>query len=345
MAKDHISRRYLRVLEPWKGGHHPFDTGLGNRLLHFDACYTLYLVSGGEHFLELEKRYWRELEFLELPGSREYDVNHHMEDAQHWLGTYDLNYKDDSITKLPKIGDKEVEHFLATGTLELPENRYYFDFEWGYVEKILRKAEELKIPSGLKRLRVKKVLLLREIQKLANGIVGIHIRRGNGVYKSKKDLAELPDTVLQNEYYTSIPGTIYKYWSDNKYISVMKEMLEINPKQKFYISCDLRDSEYIHLTEKFPGKIYTRKDIVKKLSDKIVDGINFEEEKDVRRVAIESIIDMMVLAYSSFIISAPHSTWIDSIARIRDVTYTHINSPKDELLKNYIINKERTLML
>lgn len=340
MVQNSVERRYLRVLEPWKGGHTPFDTGLGNRLLHFDACYIIYMVSGAEHFLELETRYWNELKYIELPGARDIDIRHHLEDAQQWLGTYDLDFPNDSITKLPCIGNKEIEGFLKTGTIDLPEPRYYFKFDWDYVSKILRKAKELKIPSGLRRAKIKNPYLRKAISNIAVNAVGIHMRRGNGVWKSEKDYAELPTSVSSNKDYNALPNTIYKYWSDNKYISVMKEMVEIYPEQKFYISCDLLDHEYEYLRDKFPGKIYTRKDVIDLLPDEITNEIRFNSVKDINRVAIESVVDMNTLANSSYILGSPHSTWLDSILRMKKVRYNFINEAKDEILKNYVEAKQ-----
>jgi len=340
MVKNSVERRYLRVLEPWKGGHTPADTGFGNRLLHFDACYMLYMVSGAEHFLELETRYWNELKYIDLPGARHIDIRHHLEDAQQWLGTFDLDHNNDTITKLPRIGNEEVEKFLKTGTIDLPEPRYYFKFDWDYVAKILEKAKELKIPSGLKRVKIRSPYLRKAISHVAVNAVGIHMRRGNGVWKSKKDYAELPPSVKDNEDYNALPDTIYKYWSDDKYISLMKEMVEIHPEQKFYISCDLLDEEYEYLRNKFPGKIYTRKDVVSLLPKNFIEDVKFNTVTDLNRVAIESVIDMYTLANSSFILGSPHSTWLDSILRVKNVSFNFISQAKDEILKNYIQAKE-----
>ena len=73
---ESIERKYWRVLEPWEGGHTPFDTGFGNRLLYWDSAYQIREYSDTECFLDLEKRYWNELDYIELPGTREYDVKY-----------------------------------------------------------------------------------------------------------------------------------------------------------------------------------------------------------------------------------------------------------------------------
>lgn len=340
MEENIVDRRYLRVLEPWNGGHTPFDTGFGNRLLHLEACYILLQASNPYHFLELEGRYWKEAKYLDMQSCFVRDYRHHIEQAQKWLGTYDLDYTNDKITKLPKIGNETVKKFLKTGEIEIPEPRYYFDFDWDYVNKIIKKGDELKIKPGLKSLRLKNTDLKNAVNKIANNTVGLHIRRGNGVYKSKKNYKELPPSVEANEDYRAIPGTIYKYWNDHKYISIMKEILFFNPKQKFYLSCDLLSEEYEHLKEKYPGTIFTRKDVINLLSKETKQGIDFSSVNDLKRVAIETVIDMFCLSNGSFLVGAPHSTWVDAILRMNKIPFDRIHRPVDEIINSYNIGKE-----
>lgn len=333
MGKNSVERRYLRVVEPWGGGHTPFDTGFGNRLLHWDACYMLYMASGAEHFLDLEHRYWLEYRYFDLPGSRTFDIRHSDEDIQSWMNSYDFDYKNDTISKIPCIGDKEVEEFLKTGKLDLPEPRYYFKFNWEYVSKILDKGAELDIPSGLKRMKPKFITMHRNIQRMGNNCIGIHIRRGNGVYKSSSDWAELPQSTRENKYYDDFKDTIYKYWKNNVYKSLMREILDLGTAKKFYISCDLLDKEYEFLKNELPGTIYTRKDIIENLPTNITENIDFRNVDDNRRVALESIVDMMCLTQCNFIVGAPHSTWTDAVRRIKPVPFTTISEPRDLILK------------
>ena len=339
MAKNSVDpphRRYIKVLEPWGGGHVPTDTGFGNRLLHWDACYILYLVSGAEHFIDVESRYWNELNLFELPATRRQGLEHWDEDTQKWLGTFDFDYSKNRITRLPQIGNKEVEEFLNTGKLELPEPRYFVKFDWKYVDKIHKKAEELEIPSGLKRISLLNKEFKNIIQLFSVNTVGIHLRRGNGVYKSEKNYAELPAKVRKNkEYANLIDVTIYKYWDDNVYIRLMKEMLEYNPNQRFYISCDLQNDEYEYLIDKFPGKIIVRSDIIKKLPSSMTEGVFFDKYDCPKRIALNSVVDMMTLLHCNYLIGAPFSTWLDSILRMKKVPYQTIQEPRDKILADY----------
>jgi len=342
MAKDTIERSYIRVREPWHGGHTPFDTGFGNRLLHWDACYMLEYCSSTDHFLELQTQYWYEMKYLDLPGIRTRKLEYEVEDATAWLAEFDINFADKEITHLPILNNELVDIFLEMEAPEdipnydLPEPRYCAAFEWDKVNLILNKAKELKIPSGLKRIKVKDHTLRSAIRQIATGCVGLHIRRGNGVYKSEKNYKELPASVRENDQYTQVDGTIYKYWDDNKFSGIIKEILEYSPNQKFYISCDLLEKEYEYLKDKFNARIFTRRDVIDSLPGYLTADVNFNDVRCVNRIALESVIDMMCLASSNFIVGAPHSTWLDSIQRMKNVPYSYINEPKDTIITEYV---------
>ena len=338
MAKDPIRRRYIRVAEPWGGGHTPFDTGFGNRLLHYDACHMIEYASNTDHHLELQSNFWYEMKYIDLPGARTKIYTGNTDDETQWLATYDFDYEEKKITELPEVNNKVAKEFTNIRditTYDLPENRYTTSFDWEYIEPILTKAAELKIPSALKRIKIKDHQLRSAIRQIATGCVGLHIRRGNGVYKTKKNYAELPDSVRENEHYTQINDTIYKYWEDSKYSGIIKEMLEYTETQKFYISCDLLESEYEHLKDKFKARIFTRRDVINMLPKYLLQDINFNNVLCHNRVALESVIDMMCLAGTNFIVGAPHSTWLDSIQRIKPVPFSYIHDSKDSIIKEY----------
>ena len=349
MAKDPIDKRYIRVKEPWGGGHTPYDTGFGNRLLHWDACYVLESVSSTDHFLQLEHKYWHETEYLEFPGDKLYKLEGMEDEITDWLAHYDFDYDTKTITKIPSIDNAEIENFLDTVKLkdyDLPESKYVVDFDWGYIEKILKKADKRKIPTGLNRVKIKDHQLRSAIRQIATGCVGLHIRRGNGVYKTNKNYKELPESVRENIQYTQVDDTIYKYWEDSKYAALIKEILEQTPNQKFYISCDLLEKEYIHLKTKFNARIFTRRDVIDSLPSYLTRNVNFEDVNCSKRIALESVIDMMCLAGSNFIVGAPHSTWLSSIQRMRPVPYAFINEGKDRILRRYVksLNTYSTLV-
>jgi len=343
MAENSIKRRYIRVLEPWGGGHNPWDTGLGNRLLHFDTIYQLYRQNNYNYFLELEYRYWRELEWIELPGTRVFQVGSRNEELQKLISKFDYNLKDQTITPLAPLGDDIMREFIHKGKFKSSEPRYYTCFDWDFVGEMYLKTEKENKYSGLSRIIVKNKTLFNKLRGMGSYCVGIHMRRGAGVFKSPSDNKELPSSVRSNPWQQSVHNsTIYKYYKNNVYIKLIEEILQQNPKQKFYISCDLQTGEYGFLKEKFGDNIKSREDIIKQLPEDIITGIDFEDEYDERKIALESVIDMFTLSYCDFLIAAPHSSWIDSIVKMRYVPRSIINEPRDHILEAYATAMSRS---
>jgi hypothetical protein len=348
MAKDPLKdKAYLRLLEPWKGGHTPFDTGLGNRLLHWDVAYRINEANGFDHFIELEYKYWRELRFIQMPGIWPFRI-----ESAYYNNTFFKLYGDDGemqrfiskhhfdreageITKLPLLGNKEVQEVLTNQKINLTEKRYYVDFDWDYVGEF-RVKYKTHTPSGLSRVRIIQKSIADATKSTGAYAVGIHLRRGAGVFKSINDLKELPDSVSKNPETQAIhEHTIYKYYKNSMYIRLIEEILQINPNQKFYISSDLKSNEYTFIKDRFGDRIKTREDIIKNLPTGDVQGINFNNPADPDKVALESVVDMFTLANCQFILGAPHSTWLDAITKIRPVRYMSIKNPRDTILKEY----------
>lgn len=334
MAKASVKQNYIRVVEPWGGGHTPWDTGLGNRLLHWDVLYHVNRQNDYKFFLEVEERYWRELEFIDLPGVRPFRLNAGLdEEIQKLVSKFDFDLSSQTIIRNAVLDDSLLEEFLNDKNHKLPNQNYYTSFDWKHIATIYDRNE----PSGLSRITIKNKDLFNVIRKMGSYCVGIHLRRGAGVYKSPKDLLELPRSVQNNpKLQTLHQTTIYKYWKNNVYERLIKEMLQINPTQKFFISCDLQMGEYEFLKQTFGNTVYTREDVIKELPASIIEGIDFENPKDVRKIAIESVIDMMTLSYCDFIVGAPHSSWLNALLRIRPIPHSFIFEPRDRVIKSYV---------
>lgn len=337
MAETPINRKYIRVVEPWGGGHTPWDTGLGNRLLHFETVYQLYKENDFGYFLELEEKYWQELNYIELPGSRPFRLESGVdENLQQFIGKFDFDMVSGKIEPLKPLGNKVMEEFIKKGTHELKYPRYYTSFDWKYVSEFHQKYKGITQYTGLGRITIKDKTLYNLIRTMGSYCVGVHLRRGAGVFKSPKDMLELPNSVRTNPKLQAIhETTIYKYWKNNVYERLIEEILQLNPSQKIYVSCDLQIGEYEFLKDKFGDNIRFRKDIIDALPPAFISDINFNNVFDRKKTALESVIDMMVLSYCEFIIGAPHSSWLDAILKIRPIPHSFIFEPRDKILGNY----------
>ena len=76
----------IRVLEPYGGWvinysddelrHENLDTGLGNRLFHWLNAYRISETNNFEYKLILEKIWWPELKYIELPHTKVIDYDY-----------------------------------------------------------------------------------------------------------------------------------------------------------------------------------------------------------------------------------------------------------------------------
>ena len=58
---------FIRILEPWGGGHHEFDTGYGNRVQHWETLHKLQNIQASDHSVQVEANYWQELKYVNFP--------------------------------------------------------------------------------------------------------------------------------------------------------------------------------------------------------------------------------------------------------------------------------------
>ena len=61
----------LRWVEPY-GGWHENDTGLCNRIFHWEVAFELSRHNNYEYQILLQRKYWPELSLIELPQTKVY---------------------------------------------------------------------------------------------------------------------------------------------------------------------------------------------------------------------------------------------------------------------------------
>ena len=57
----------LRWKEPWGGSMLPEDTGLCNRLMHWEIAYGINKVNNFKFNILVEQAFWPELQYLNIP--------------------------------------------------------------------------------------------------------------------------------------------------------------------------------------------------------------------------------------------------------------------------------------
>jgi len=144
-------------------------------------------------------------------------------------------------------------------------------------------------------------------------VVGIHIRRGNGIPYTIEDLNSLPENkrdkfALIKRNITEQLHSAYSFHRDNLYFELMDNMLEINPNQKFYISTDISDEIMDYFYEKYKGNLVDKSFILNVVYDFILNS-GFKKSDFVYGNVVENLVDLFCLSYTSFLVGVPKSTW------------------------------------
>ena len=151
---------------------------------------------------------------------------------------------------------KQVNAMFKKGNLILPENHYYSDFGYKSLEELLNINTNPNLYDHLpfydlnnrplSKIRLKHQLLDGLIKGEMGDIVGIHIRRFNGVPVNQDDINSWNDDTLTKLYkeiseFKTVQDESYKFIPDERYFHIIDSILAKNPAQEFYISHDLPD--------------------------------------------------------------------------------------------------------
>ena len=85
--------------------------------------------------------------------------------------------------------------------------------------------------------------------------------------------------------------------------------MRINPTQKFYISSDLPRKYLNHFYEKYPLNILDNTEIIKIVTNFLVDSNHDVYKMKTYGNVIENIVDLFTLSYCSFLVMSNKSTW------------------------------------
>jgi hypothetical protein len=163
-------------------------------------------------------------------------------------------------------------------------------------------------------------------------VIGIHIRRSNGVTFKEKDLDTLPSEIKHQylrfrENNPSTKGDYIKYIKDDFYFNVIENILQINPAQKFYISCDLPYHLYSYYKSKYENAIITKKDLL------------IDVKKD--SVTFSNIIDLFALSFCNFIIKSNRSSWSDFAESYNSRLAAYVTEPFTSSIRVKYLNSNQ----
>lgn len=339
----------LRWLEPFGGwgDHSNFfdyvkpefgtDTGLCNRIFHWEIAYYLNEKNGFEYRILLQDMFWPELELLELPYTSPmkmypyaFGLYHPMEfNHLKFLTVYDIENMKVSMTEPLKKND--IENIFINQDYKIPDN-VHSDFGYDDLKRLLNLKdnpnlfEHLPIYNlenrPLRKINIKYSFIRGLLENFTKEVVGIHIRRHNGVCVTEEDIQTVPEHIRE-DYRRYIQKTnslhnAYKYYDDEYYFRIIDSILKINKNQKFYISSDLPRKFLNHFYEKYPVNILDNSDIIRIVTEFLVDA-----NHDVNRLktygnVIENVVDLFSLSYCGFLIMSNKSTWSEFAKYYRD---------------------------
>jgi hypothetical protein len=335
-------KKTIRILDPFYGwGMHAdyyrelkedsstkHDTGLCNRLFHWELFYELCEKSKDDILtLIVQNMIWPELSILDMPNT--VGIDYSLENS-HWYGTFEdselyfktifdiengnvyLSEKLDfskivSMYKDNKFDFISKDHWYTEQGYHTLESIYFelYDTEW---EKYIREDR----PLTKITLRDKK--LHRKLELRFANMIGIHIRRGNGVYITEEDINSFPTEYIEKfrEYkkdYIKVVSDIYPFQQDYHYFEFIDFVLKLNPNQKFYISHDLPDEFMDYYYEKYGDSIVTKKDYrdeyIKHYSNKIKNLDHLIKYGNI----IDNVMDLFSLANCKYLVESPGSSW------------------------------------
>ena len=314
----------LKWVEPHDGGGYVInkDTGLCNRIYHWELAYEIARLHDFKFKIHLQKIWWPELELLDFPNTDCVDEN-----------------QDKFIHKAYPFDTNILKHY----NFKLDINKNWFPIDgWSFSRSFWRLySNKWNEKRPLQRIKIKDKKLEKKIINKAKGLIGIHIRKGFGV-KTVSDL-----------------GGMYQNIPEKLYINFIEKILKINPKQKFYLSTDLKLDEVNFLIKDYD--VLTYRDVVdlgkevryirdknnpdtvydnlekkvilpiqkeysrylewrKKYPD-LTDKVNSSRENQINKNTIKDVVDLFSLAYCKLILEHPTSTW-SSFA----VEYRNLNS-------------------
>jgi len=339
MKVNELTKKTLRWCEPFGGwsklniNHDYFvvnlangDTGLCNRILHWELAYYINKYNDDKYNILLDSRDWPELAMITLPNTYGDYKSNKVEDAMFPLDYDKLRFKTvfdiekDKTYQATKLDRKKINTLFKSGDLTLEDDHYYSDFGYSpiYKKMFLHKKfksdwDNSKFMRPLTKIKLSHSYIDNLIKEGVENTVGIHMRRFNGVKTDDISLNNLKDKKLKEVYNKiSKSKTVndnYEFFGDDVYFYIIEKMLNHNPQQNFYISHDLPDVFLEPYIKRFGDRIVDRKFFTLPVVSHLqAQGLNIEQLRRDGNV-INNIIDLFALAYCPFLITHGDSTW------------------------------------
>lgn len=312
-----MSNLQIFLRDPWRVVIEN-DTGFGNRLMCWDLASYFREILGNKHDIVTLECEYPELHVVDLPHTK-------------------------TISNPPilePISDYMIEKWIKTGECPLDPNKSYetdFSFDSNvFLSRYIFKS--VTSQTYMKDITIKHPELKKAISNFTKNMIGIHIRRGNGVYYTDKDYKSIPSSY--KKYYTPCYNcdTSYQFIRDDYFYSLIEETLSVNPQAKFYFSIDVDENSLNYYKEKYPGKIFTCMDFTYEYKDIVKESKVLDKKCDISNLG-NNILDFFLLSSSRFILQSRNSTWSMLAYLISNNTTSFSDLKVEQVVKSYIENK------
>lgn len=306
----------LRWVEPFGGWNKDTeDTGLCNRIFHWEVAYEISKNNNFDYHIILEEKYWPEYKLIELPKTkffRNVEGDNYDVEKLKFIAIYDTDKQE--IRTAEPISYGMIRRMFGYDECKLEQGgHYYSNFGYRALSDLYPMSTVEMIERPLKGIKLRYKTVEDSLRYEVRDAVGIHIRRGNGIPYNQDDLSSLPEEVRDryqlikrvDRYQTD---NFYSFHQDELYFNIIDNILKLNPNQKFYISSDLSDDIMGYFYERYQGNLIDKKMIFNIVYDYIVTaGIN-KSEVEFGNV-VTNLIDLFSLSFCKFLIKVPTSTW------------------------------------
>lgn len=347
----HEYKKTLRWLEPWNGWdiNSAYDTGLCNRIFHWEIGQHINRFNNYEYTILLERKYWPEMLLIDLPNTVVVNSDDMDSPKLHSLKFKTVFDTKNEIVRLASpIDEKMLESLFSKKDFGLNkfENHYYSDFGFKTLNELVQKFQVENLPEvrPINNIHLRHKSIEFFLKNQLKDVVGIHIRRGNGIHMEEKDFETFTKAIrgklrrFKEQYTVDTCENCY-FYDDYLYFNIMDNMLKINPNQKFYISSDLPYDVMQFYRSKYGLSLVDNLHIYNTVKTFLYNAGYYNQEILYGNI-VQTVSDLFSLSYSGYMIKVPHSTWSD----FADWKENNFSSRIDESWDGQIKKKYKTFL-
>ena len=297
------SRPYIFLVDPWKRVT-DIDSGWGNRLQCWEAASIIASRIGSTHTIKVPPEDYPELSQVSLPNT---------------------GYTDSQGVNTVPITNEDVDRWVQNKKIDLNNNlNYSIEYDFVHTHKISSNFYDIN-NDKLTNIKLLSSEINSALNKFSENKIGIHIRRGSGVYVTTRDIKSIPKEYRKFYSEATNNDRLYTFYRDSEYFKFIDKTIENHNEVKFYIGLDVDEKAIEYYKTKYSDRIYTASDVIDKIKP-ILDKASFLEPRLHLKKMGNILLDFFILSKCSRIIVSPYSSWSYMACRIAGKYGTEINN-------------------